>query len=128
MPRLSRVRDRVSLRRAVRTAARGDARHAPRGPSNAVHRAPDSRGLRARDASRVMRAPRLPSLFAGLAGRLGFASAMLTSTRSGFPERTYDFGLDGTRGVVALLEGCVMSGLFARTNRATRRTLRANDY
>ena len=79
-------------------------------------------------ASRLIRATRLPSLFASVAGRLGFASAMLASTRSGFPEHDYDFGLDGTRGAVALLDGCVMSGLFARTNRATRRTLRANDY
>lgn len=79
-------------------------------------------------ASRFIRATGLPALFAGLAGRLGFASAMLASTRYGFPERDYDFGLDGTRGVVALLDGCVMSGLYARTNRATRRTLRANDY
>jgi glycolate oxidase iron-sulfur subunit len=79
-------------------------------------------------ASRFIRATRLPSLFASVAGRLGFASAMLASTRSGFPERDYDFGLDGARGAVALLDGCVMSGLFARTNRATRRTLRANDY
>ena len=78
--------------------------------------------------SRLARATRIPALFAGLAGRLGFASAMLMSTRVGFPEHDYDFGLDGTRGVVALLDGCVMSGLFARTNRATRRTLRANDY
>ena len=79
-------------------------------------------------ASRLIRATRLPSLFASVAGRLGFASAMLASTQSGFPERDYDFGLDGARGAVALLDGCVMSGLFARTNRATRRTLRANDY
>jgi glycolate oxidase iron-sulfur subunit len=79
-------------------------------------------------ASRVIRATRIPALFAGLGGRLGFASAMLSSTQAGFPERDYDFGLDGSRGVVALLEGCVMRGLFARTNRATRRTLRANDY
>ena len=78
--------------------------------------------------SRFLRATRIPALFAGIAGRLGFASAMLMSTRSGFAEREYDFGLEGTRGVVALLHGCVMSGLFARTNRATRRTLRANDY
>jgi glycolate oxidase iron-sulfur subunit len=79
-------------------------------------------------ASRLIRATRIPALFAGLGGRLGFASAMLSSTQAGFPERDYDFGLDGTRGVVALLEGCVMRGLFSRTNRATRRTLRANDY
>ena len=79
-------------------------------------------------ASRVMRATGLPGLFAGVAGRLGFASAMLASTRNLFAERDYDFGLPGSRGAVALLDGCVMSGLYARTNRATRRTLRANDY
>jgi len=53
---------------------------------------------------------------------------MLASTRTSFPEKEYDFGLSGSRGAVALLRGCVMDGLFARTNRATRRTLRANDY
>jgi glycolate dehydrogenase iron-sulfur subunit len=79
-------------------------------------------------ASRLLRATRLPALFASLAGRLGFASAMLASTRVSLPEHDYDFGMPGERGVVALLHGCVMSGLFARTNRATRRTLRANDY
>ena len=36
--------------------------------------------------------------------------------------------MPGSRGAVALLLGCVMEGLFSRTNRATRRTLRANDY
>ena len=79
-------------------------------------------------ASRIVRATRLPSLFASISGRLGFASAMLASTRVTLPERDYDFGMPGDRGAVALLHGCVMSGLFARTNRATRRTLRANDY
>jgi glycolate oxidase iron-sulfur subunit len=78
--------------------------------------------------SRIIRATRLPSLAASIGGRLGFASAMLASTRLPLPEREYDFGMEGTRGAVALLDGCVMSGLFARTNRATRRTLRANDY
>jgi glycolate oxidase iron-sulfur subunit len=78
--------------------------------------------------SRFVRATGLASLAASIGGRLGFASAMLASTRLPLAERDYDFGMEGTRGIVALLEGCVMSGLFARTNRATRRTLRANDY
>jgi len=78
--------------------------------------------------SRLIRATGLPSLATSIGGRLGFASAMLASTRFPLPEREYDFGMEGSRGVVALLEGCVMRGLFARTNRATRRTLRANDY
>ena len=79
-------------------------------------------------ASRVMRATGLPVLFSRIGGRLGFASAMLASTANQFREREYDFGMPGSRGAVALLTGCVMSGLYARTNRATRRTLRANDY
>src|SRR4029078_8010808 len=32
------------------------------------------------------------------------------------------------RAAVAWLYGCVIDGLFARTNRAPKRTLRANDY
>jgi glycolate oxidase iron-sulfur subunit len=79
-------------------------------------------------ASRLIRATGLPSLFARVGGRLGFASAMLASTRHALRERDYDFGMPGSRGAVALLVGCVMGGLFTRTNRATRRTLRANDY
>jgi glycolate oxidase iron-sulfur subunit len=79
-------------------------------------------------ASRLIRATGLPSLFAGLGGRMGFASAMLASTRNALREREYDFGMPGSRGAVAVLVGCVMGGLFGRTNRATRRTLRANDY
>ena len=79
-------------------------------------------------ASRVIRATGLPAIFARVGGRLGFASAMLASTRNALHERDYDFGMPGSRGAVALLAGCVMDGLFPRTNRATRRTLRANDY
>jgi glycolate oxidase iron-sulfur subunit len=63
-------------------------------------------------ASRVMRATGLPSVFARVGGRLGFASAMLASTRNGLRERDYDFGMPGSRGAVALLVGCVMDGLF----------------
>ena len=79
-------------------------------------------------ASRVLRATRIPSLFTAVAGRLGFASAMLASTRVSLPERDYDAAGDESRARVALLDGCVMDGLFARTNRATRRTLQANGY
>jgi glycolate oxidase iron-sulfur subunit len=53
---------------------------------------------------------------------------MLASTRLPFDERDYDLGVKATRGSVAVLDGCVMDGLFTRTNRATRRTLRANEY
>ena len=79
-------------------------------------------------ASRALRATRIPSLFASIAGRLGFASAMLASTRVALPERDYDPKPDSQRERVALLDGCVMDGLFTRTNRATSRTLRVNGY
>ena len=79
-------------------------------------------------ASRVMRATRIPSLFTALGGRLGFASAMLASTRIPLPERGYPVPKSPTRERVALLIGCVMDGLFARTNRSTRRTLQVNGY
>jgi glycolate dehydrogenase iron-sulfur subunit len=78
--------------------------------------------------SRLARATGLPALFARLPGRLGFASAMLASTRRPLAEGSYAPRGDGSRGSVAILEGCVMRGLFAETNRATARTLAHNDY
>ena len=67
--------------------------------------------------SRIVRAVGLPSLFARVGGRLGFASAMLASTRNALREHNYDFGMPGSRGTVALLLGCVMEGLFSRNPR-----------
>lgn len=77
---------------------------------------------------RLTRALRLSRLLARLPGRIGFAMAMLESTRSPLPQRTYSPRSDGSRGAVAVLQGCVMDGLFAETNRATSRTLAANDF
>ena len=77
---------------------------------------------------RLTRALRLSRLLARLPGRIGFAMAMLESTRSPLPHRTYHPRSDGSRGAVAVLQGCVMDGLFAETNRATSRTLAANDF
>ena len=77
---------------------------------------------------RVSRKLRLSRLLAHLPGRLGFAMAMLESTRSPLPHRRYQPRSDGSRGGVAVLQGCVMEGLFAETNRATSRTLAANDF
>ena len=77
---------------------------------------------------RITRAMRLSRLLARLPGRLGFAMAMLESTRSPLPRRRYRPRSDGARGTVAVLQGCVMDGLFADTNRATARTLLANNY
>ncbi|MDQ2665665.1 MAG: heterodisulfide reductase-related iron-sulfur binding cluster [Gemmatimonadota bacterium] len=77
---------------------------------------------------RVARAMRLSRLFARAPGRLGFAMAMLDSTRSSLHMENYETHSDASRGTVALLTGCVMEGLFAATNRATERTLAHNDY
>lgn len=66
-----------------------------------------------------------------LPGALGFAFAMLEATVAGtrdLERRDYPARGDGARGRVALLEGCVMRGLFRETNDATRRTLSANGY
>lgn len=90
--------------------------------------------------SRIARAIGLPRLFGRARGRLGFAFAMLDATRSrlhaSVPHATYARGSGrraaasaaATRGSVALLEGCVMEGLFAETNRATERVLGANGF
>jgi glycolate oxidase iron-sulfur subunit len=77
---------------------------------------------------RVARALRLSALLARVPGRFGFAMAMLESTRAPFPRAEYDARGDGSRGRATLLTGCVMEGLFTGTNRATERTLAANDY
>jgi glycolate oxidase iron-sulfur subunit len=78
--------------------------------------------------ARVARVTRLPKLLARLRGRAGFSFAMLASTTSPLRRRRYTRRGSGARGKVALLRGCVMEGLFAETNRATERTLAANDY
>jgi glycolate oxidase iron-sulfur subunit len=79
-------------------------------------------------AGRITRALRVSALLARLPGRLGFAMAMLESTRSAVVRGTYAPRSDGSRGTAAVLTGCVMEGLFAETNRATERTLEANDF
>ena len=78
--------------------------------------------------ARLLRATRLPALLARLPGRLGFAMGMLAASAPPVPSRPYTRRGSRARGRVAVLEGCVMEGLFAATNRATERTLRANDY
>ena len=93
-------------------------------------------------AGRLARATRLPRLLGRvLGGRLGFSMAMLAATEPAIErggggdaasgrDRADSSGSGGgaARGSVALLTGCVMEGLFAETNRATERTLRANGY
>ncbi|MFI5228535.1 MAG: (Fe-S)-binding protein [Gemmatimonadales bacterium] len=88
---------------------------------------------------RAARAVRMSWLLARLPGRVGFAMAMLESTRRAPQVERAEQG-SRTEGAVAargdvrpgqsaaLLTGCVMEGLFADTNRATERVLRANGY
>jgi glycolate oxidase iron-sulfur subunit len=54
--------------------------------------------------------------------------AMLEATRAPVKRAAYRPEGDGSRGSATLLSGCVMEGLFTETNRATERTLAANDY
>jgi glycolate oxidase iron-sulfur subunit len=79
--------------------------------------------------ARILRATGLPALLARLLpARMVFPLDMLASTtpRSGTP---YPVAAPGTpRAVIAILEGCVMRGLYDHTHAATRRTLRVNGY
>ncbi len=77
---------------------------------------------------RALRATGLARLFARLPGRVGFACAMLESSRPVAMRANYAPHESDARGRVAVLVGCVMEGLFAPTNEATRRTLAMNEY
>ena len=78
--------------------------------------------------ARLLRATRLPRLLGRLPGRIGFSMAMLAATEARVDRRAYTRRGTGARGATAVLNGCVMQGLYGETNRATTRTLRANDY
>jgi len=77
---------------------------------------------------RIARALRISALLSRMPGRFGFAMAMLEATRAPLRRAAYTPAGDGSRGTATLLTGCVMEGLFTDTNRATERTLAANDY
>lgn len=78
---------------------------------------------------RISRLLRLSRLFARvLPGRFGFAMDMLEATRPAVVSPGYQSGSTHARGTFALLEGCVMQGMFAATNQATVRTLGVNGY
>ena len=79
-------------------------------------------------ASRLLAATPIPWLLSRFPGKLGFAMAMLASTESRLERGSYKPQTAPTRGSFALLEGCVMEGLFTTTNRATERTLAVNGY
>jgi len=76
--------------------------------------------------SRALRGTGIPALLSRLPGRLGFAMAMLASTKR--RRRAYAASGNDQRGRVALLLGCVMEGLLDEANRATERALRVNGY
>ena len=78
-------------------------------------------------ASRLLAATPIPTLLSRVKGRAGFGMAMLASAGSPLERDPYETS-DGNRADVALLEGCVMEGLFTDTNRATERVLRRNGY
>ena len=78
---------------------------------------------------RIARALRLSTLLARvLPGRFGFAMDMLDATRPAVSTSAYAVKADTARGNYALLEGCVMDGMFRPTNDATVRTLGVNGY
>lgn len=78
--------------------------------------------------ARIARGLRLTTLLARLPGRAGTTFAMLESTRPVFASRHSANATTTTRESVAILDGCVMEGLFAHTNRATERVLARNGY
>lgn len=79
-------------------------------------------------ASRLLAATPIPTLLSRIGGRLGFSMAMLASAGSPLERDPYETSNDGNRARIALLEGCVMEGLFTDTNRATERVLQKNGY
>jgi glycolate oxidase iron-sulfur subunit len=80
-------------------------------------------------AGRLLRASGIAALFARLLpGRYGFGLHMLAATKTPLAKTAYRATSVSSRESFALLEGCVMEGLYAETNRATERTLGANGY
>lgn len=80
-------------------------------------------------AARFVRWTRVPALLAKLPPRAAFPFAMLESTRRAIPVAPYaaDGSPEGAP-TVAILEGCVMAGLYDATNRATARVLGRNGH
>jgi glycolate oxidase iron-sulfur subunit len=77
---------------------------------------------------RFARVTGMASLLGRLPGRLGFAMAMLASTRRAGRANARAQTSQPTRERVALLTGCVMEGLLTNANRATERTLAHNGF
>ena len=79
-------------------------------------------------ASRFLAATPIPTLLSKIGGRVGFGMAMLATSGSPLERDPYEVRQGEAHAGTALLEGCVMEGLFADTNRATERVLRRNGY
>ena len=78
--------------------------------------------------ARALRATRAAALGSRLPGRVGFAFAMLDATRVPVRRAPYPANSTPDREQVALLDGCVMDGLYRETNRATARVLAVNGF
>ena len=77
---------------------------------------------------RIARGTRIATILARLPGRVGFAFAMLESTRPIPRRRGYAASDAEVRGTVAVLEGCVMRGIMGHVNDATHRVLGENGW
>jgi glycolate oxidase iron-sulfur subunit len=78
--------------------------------------------------ARLLAATPLPTLAAKLPSSYGFAMAMLASSDVPVERGSYEPEKTDDHGSAALLEGCIMEGLFHPTNRATERVLTHNGY
>jgi glycolate oxidase iron-sulfur subunit len=78
--------------------------------------------------ARIVRDTGVSRLLAKLPGSVGLQFAMLEATRPAYRAPNYRPASNNPGPQVVLLRGCVMSGLFAHTNRATHRVLTANGY
>jgi glycolate oxidase iron-sulfur subunit len=77
---------------------------------------------------RFVAASPFPTLAARLPSRYGFAMAMLAASEMPLERGTYTPDREENRERVAILLGCVMDGLFSKTNAATERVLVHNGY
>ena len=79
---------------------------------------------------KVFRWTRIPGILGrALPDRLGFPLDMLATTAPAIASASYTPpAAPAARESFALLEGCVMRGMYSHTNAATRRTLAVNGY
>lgn len=78
--------------------------------------------------ARIARGAGVAALLSRLPGRIGFAMAMLHSTRPVASQVRAAPRASSTRGRAAVLQGCVMDGLFSHVNDATERVTGASGF